>query len=71
MADHLASDGYLEAGYEYIIIDDCWASKERDNSSRLQPDPDRFPNGIKALADYVSINYFLQIYFYKNGIIEN
>lgn len=56
MADHLVSDGYLEAGYEYIIIDDCWASKERDNNSRLQPDPDRFPNGIKALADYVSVN---------------
>ncbi|KAJ8924358.1 hypothetical protein NQ315_007154 [Exocentrus adspersus] len=53
MADHLVSDGYLEAGYEYVIIDDCWASKKRDNNSRLQPDPDRFPNGIKALADYV------------------
>lgn len=58
MADHLVSDGYLEAGYEYIIIDDCWASKQRDNNSRLQPDPDRFPNGIKDLADYVGINYF-------------
>lgn len=53
MADHLVSDGYLEAGYKYIIIDDCWASKQRDNNSRLQPDPDRFPNGIKDLADYI------------------
>jgi hypothetical protein len=54
MADHLAADGYLEAGYEYLIIDDCWASKERDDQGRLQPNATRFPNGIKALADYVS-----------------
>lgn len=30
MADHLAEDGYLEAGYEYLIIDDCWMATERD-----------------------------------------
>jgi hypothetical protein len=53
MADRLAEDGYLEAGYEYLIIDDCWLATERDSEGRLQPDPDRFPNGIKALADYV------------------
>jgi hypothetical protein len=27
---------------------------ERDSDGRLQPDPQRFPSGIKALADYVS-----------------
>lgn len=54
MADRLAEDGYKEVGYEYIIIDDCWASKERDENDRLQPDPIRFPSGIKALADYVN-----------------
>ncbi|KAI7815282.1 alpha-N-acetylgalactosaminidase [Rhyzopertha dominica] len=53
MADLMVSDGYLDVGYEYIMIDDCWASKERDESDRLVPDPDRFPSGIKALADYV------------------
>lgn len=53
MADHLVSDGFLAAGYEYVIIDDCWASKERDSEGRLQPDPERFPNGIKNLSDYV------------------
>lgn len=54
MADVMVRDGYLAAGYEYVIIDDCWLAKERDATGRLQPDPDRFPNGIKALADYVS-----------------
>lgn len=54
MADLMVSDGYLEAGYEYIIIDDCWTTKTRDENNRLQADPNRFPSGIKALADYVS-----------------
>jgi hypothetical protein len=53
-ADLLVSEGYAGVGYEYVIIDDCWLAQERDNEGRLQPDPERFPNGIKALADYVS-----------------
>jgi hypothetical protein len=53
-ADLLVSEGYAGVGYEYVIIDDCWLAQERDSQGRLQPDPKRFPNGIKALADYVS-----------------
>ncbi|XP_029432794.1 alpha-N-acetylgalactosaminidase-like [Rhinatrema bivittatum] len=53
MADRLAEDGWRDLGYKYINIDDCWAMKERDLQGRLQADPDRFPSGIKALADYV------------------
>ena len=45
--------GYLEAGYEYIVIDDCWSLRERDGQGRLVPDPEKFPYGMKALADYV------------------
>ncbi|KAJ8297727.1 hypothetical protein KUTeg_024258 [Tegillarca granosa] len=52
-ADRMAADGYRDAGYKYISIDDCWMSKQRDSSGRLQSDPIRFPSGIKALADYV------------------
>jgi len=55
MADHLAQDGYLAVGYEYVNIDDCWMAKERDSDGRLVADPVRFPNGIKKLADYVNI----------------
>lgn len=54
MADHMSADGYKDAGYEYIIIDDCWPAHERTKDGQLQPDPERFPSGIKALADYVS-----------------
>ncbi|XP_022109391.1 alpha-N-acetylgalactosaminidase-like [Acanthaster planci] len=53
MADIVVSQGYKEVGYEFINMDDCWMSKERDAQGRLQPDPKRFPSGIKNLADYV------------------
>lgn len=53
MANIMVKEGYLDAGYQYIIIDDCWLARERAPDGSLQPDPKRFPNGIKALADYV------------------
>ncbi|CAG9766353.1 unnamed protein product [Ceutorhynchus assimilis] len=53
IADRIAKDGYLEAGYQYIIIDDCWSNMSRSSDNRLQADSNRFPNGIKDLADYV------------------
>lgn len=54
MTDHIASDGYLEAGYNQVSIDDCWANKfSRDPQGRLFPDPARFPAGMKALGDYM------------------
>jgi len=54
MADRLAEDGWRDLGYKYVNIDDCWSAKQRDAAGRLVPDPERFPSGIKALADYVS-----------------
>ncbi|XP_039621579.1 alpha-N-acetylgalactosaminidase [Polypterus senegalus] len=53
MADRLLEDGWRELGYEYVNIDDCWAAKQRDGQGRLVADPERFPSGIPALADYV------------------
>lgn len=46
MADRMVDDGYLAAGYEYIIVDDCWLAHTRDASGRLQPDAKRFPSVI-------------------------
>lgn len=60
----MVSGGYLAAGYEYIVVDDCWMDKTRDINGRLQPDPYRFPSGIKALADYVSWELFITIFLY-------
>jgi alpha-galactosidase len=53
VADAFVKDGYKEAGYKYIIIDDCWSLKQRDADGNLVPDPAKFPGGMKALADYV------------------
>lgn len=55
MADRMAKDGWKEAGYEYVCIDDCWPASSRDALGRLQANPKRFPGGIKKLADYVSL----------------
>ena len=52
MADLMVSEGFLEAGYNYLFIDDCWQGG-RDNRNNIIADPVKFPNGIKALADYV------------------
>jgi alpha-galactosidase len=51
-ADAMAASGMKDAGYQYIVIDDCW-QKSRDADGNIQADPERFPSGIKALADYV------------------
>ncbi|MBL4587595.1 MAG: glycoside hydrolase family 27 protein [Flavobacteriales bacterium] len=51
-ADYMVSSGMKAAGYEYIVIDDCW-QKTRDSEGRIVADPKRFPSGIKALADYI------------------
>jgi len=51
-ADIMVTSGMKDAGYQYIVIDDCWHG-ERDNLGFIQPDPERFPSGIKALADYI------------------
>jgi alpha-galactosidase len=62
-ADAMVKSGMRDAGYIYVNIDDCWMAPQRDANGRLQPDPKRFPHGIKALADYVhSIGMKLGIY---------
>jgi len=53
MADRLVADGYLEAGYNFVNIDDCWMSYERDEQGRLQANKTRFPRGIPYLSDYM------------------
>ena len=51
-ADAMATNGLKDAGYEYIVIDDCWQIS-RDSMGFIVADPVRFPSGIKALADYI------------------
>ncbi|MFE3853912.1 NPCBM/NEW2 domain-containing protein [Streptomyces griseorubiginosus] len=53
IADIFVEKGLKDAGYQYVNLDDCWALPARDADGKLVPDPARFPNGIKAVADYV------------------
>lgn len=52
IADKMVSSGYKDAGYTFIFIDDAWQGG-RDKRNNIIPDPQKFPNGMKALADYV------------------
>ncbi|QAA34453.1 glycoside hydrolase family 27 protein [Clostridium manihotivorum] len=53
IADVFVEQNLKAAGYEYIVIDDCWSKKQRDSKGRLVPDEEKFPSGMKALADYI------------------
>jgi len=52
-ADAMVSTGLKDAGYEYIVIDDCWSLRSRDENGRIVADPEKFPHGMKHLADYI------------------
>lgn len=49
MVDH----GLVAAGYEYLVIDDCWMAETTDRKGRLQADPIDFSGGIESLAAFV------------------
>jgi hypothetical protein len=62
-ADKIVSSGLKADGYDYVNIDDCWMSPDRDAAGNLVPDPVKFPDGIKGVADYVhSLGLKLGIY---------
>ena len=52
-ADAMVNEGLLDAGYNYLVIDDIWHLKERGADGRMVPDPEKFPHGMKYVADYV------------------
>ena len=53
VADAFVSQGLLEAGYNVLAIDDLWHADERHPDGRPAEDPTKFPEGMKAVADYV------------------
>ncbi len=53
-ADAMVEMGLPDAGYEYLVIDDCWSLRDRDPvTGKIVPDPVKFPEGMKAVSDYV------------------
>lgn len=53
-AEAMKKTGLLEAGYQYINLDDCWQSSLRDANGRLQGDLEKFPNGIPHLISQIN-----------------
>ena len=51
-ADAIVSSGMRDAGYVYVVIDDCWHGA-RDANGFISADAQRFPSGMKALSDYI------------------
>lgn len=49
----LVKTGLAARGYDTVTIDDCWMQKDRDAKGNLQADPQRFPHGMKPIADAV------------------
>eukprot|EP00038_Savillea_parva_P020142 m.30502 g.30502 ORF g.30502 m.30502 type:complete len:465 (-) comp4717_c0_seq1:3121-4515(-) len=52
-ADAIVTTGLKEAGYEYVNVDCGWSAMNRTEDGDIQPDPDRFPSGMKSLGDYI------------------
>ena len=53
-ADAMVDQGLLEAGYKYLVIDDCWSERQRDPiTDKIVPDREKFPLGMNDVSDYV------------------
>src|SRR5260370_10376261 len=52
IADAMVCSGMPAAGYQSVNVDDCW-QVSRQAEGTIVADPQRFPGGIKILADYV------------------
>ncbi|MBN1974265.1 MAG: glycoside hydrolase family 27 protein [Sedimentisphaerales bacterium] len=49
----IANKGLKDAGYVYVVLDDAWMARERDENGQLVADPVKFPSGMKALGDFL------------------
>ncbi|WP_410614187.1 glycoside hydrolase family 27 protein [Amycolatopsis sp. lyj-109] len=52
-ADAMVSSGMRDAGYQYVVVDDCWFDPNRDAQGNLRGNASKFPSGMKALGDYI------------------
>lgn len=52
-ADAMRNNGYADAGYKYINIDDGFFGGRDSETGKLKIHPSRFPNGMKSVVDYI------------------
>ncbi len=66
IAEAMAKSGLAEAGYQYVNLDDCWQSSERDENGRFIADYTAFPRGIRPLVDDIN-NMGLKVGIYSSN----
>ena len=52
-ADAMAASGLKDAGYQYVNIDEGWWQGTRDSAGNITVDPNDWPGGMQAIADYI------------------
>lgn len=52
VANAMVTNGMKDAGYIYLVVDDCWQTG-RDTNGTILADPNRFPSGMKKLGEYI------------------
>lgn len=68
-AKAMKESGLLEAGYNYVNLDDCWHSSMRDSDGRLQGDLSTFTSGIKSLVEEINKMGFKVGIYSSNGTL--
>lgn len=69
IADAMKKSGLLDAGYNYVNLDDCWHSSTRDADGRLRGDLATFPRGIKPLVEDLNKMGFKAGIYSSNGTL--
>lgn len=64
-ANWLLASGMRNAGYRYVIIDDCWFNPTRSPTGSLRADATKFPSGMRWMA------WFLHSHGLRFGIYES
>ena len=52
-AQALLDNGMYANGFNYVLLDDCWAYSRDETTQRLTWDPVRFPSGIPSLVSWL------------------
>ncbi len=50
--DAMVNEGLKDAGYNYVVVDGGWRGAALGPNGQLLSNPQKFPHGMKALADY-------------------
>ena len=69
IAEAMKKSGLLDAGYNFVNLDDCWHSSMRDKDGKLQGDLATFPRGIKPLVEDLNKMGFKAGIYSSNGTL--